>query len=191
MGKKLDDIKVKHSNINEFWFYFIIFIIAIFLGNLLIQYTIYLFSPSISTIIQGLLWYNIGIIAFASLVFYWMLPLVRVRFLVSKECFRFDLQRKLFLKVSWRDLERLEVIKVKFNRYKINYTTLNQTKTLRLYLLQFSRKKTRIILKLLKTFAENVNVKFKEGKKEAVDKVSRWKDLKEINKLIRSVKKLS
>ncbi len=58
-------------------------------------------------------------------------------------------------------------------------------------MLQFSRKKTRIILKLLKEFAETVNVKFKEGKKEAVDKVNRWKDLKEINKLIHSVKKLS
>ncbi len=107
MGKKLDDIKVKHSNINEFWFYFITFIIIIFIGNLLILDSIY-----------RLLWWNIGIIAFAFLVFYLMLPLVRVKFLVSKECFRFELQRKPFLKVSWGDLERLEVIKVKFNRIK-------------------------------------------------------------------------
>jgi len=146
---------------------------------------------SISTYIKVLLGFNIGVLVFASIVFYWFLPLVRVRFCVSKEHFKFDLQNNLFLKVFWRDIELLEVIKVKWRCYKINYIKLNQTKTLRLFLLQFSRKKTILILKLLKEFAENTNVNFKEGKIEAYNNKDTWKDWVEIRKIIQSVKKLS
>ena len=190
MGEKLENIEVKHSNINEFWLYFITFILLIFFCNFLfsIKHTD---MHSISTYIKVLLGFNIGVLVFASIVFYWFLPLVRVRFCVSKEHFKFDLQNNLFLKVLWRDIELLEVIKVKWRCYKINYIKLNQTKTLRLFLLQFSRKKTILILKLLKEFAENTNVNFKEVKIEEYNSKDTWNDWIEIRKIIQSVKKLS
>jgi len=191
MSQGLDTIEVKHTNINKFWFYVITFIFLDILGNFLSAYIIAILS--ISSVIEYYLAFNIGVLVFETLIFYPLLPIVRVGFFVSNEYFKFDLQNKLFLKVFWRDITLLEIINIKwrYNGYKINYSKLNQTKTLRLFLLQFSKKKTTLILKLLKEFAEKANVNFKEGKKERDNSKDVWNDWIEVRKIIQSVKKLS
>jgi len=191
MSQGLDTIEVKHTNINKFWFYVITFIFLDILGNFLSAYIIAILS--ISSVIEYYLAFNIGVLVFETLIFYPLLPIVRVGFFVSNEYFKFDLQNKLFLKVFWRNITLLEIINIKwrYNGYKINYIKLNQTKTLRLFLLQFSKKKTTLILKLLKEFAEKANVNFKEGKKERDNSKDVWNDWIEVRKIIQSVKKLS
>jgi len=183
MNEEIKNIEFKYSSVNDVRFCLITTFVGVAFLNVG-TLPVYIPGPPAEGIVSLLIWSNLVFIVSSIFYFYLTLPIKRIRFFASREIIQFDLQAKPYLKIYWKDIETIEIVKVESYGKKINFLLSNSVKTVRLFLLYLTKKNKKIIVKTLKQFARELNVKYIERNEEKDDLEERDKQNLEIKRLI-------
>ena len=156
----------------------------IFMPHVLLEYK----NILVILVIMGFL-YVLGIPIFRKFIKN-RYPIHFVKFIITKECIEIKIRNYSYIKFLWADIIKIEVINETFypylkprNCYKLFIKKMDESKEVRLFLFDFRKKNTILILESIKKFSKLLKKEFiriKEVEKRDFRDKQQLNDLRDI-----------
>jgi len=191
-------IEVKDTSMSDFKFYLMGFIVLILFLHVIFPFLYLFVFPDVKPDLLSDLLFVLGFVGFVDILLIPAitiliknkLPILRVKFHISKESFSVLIQDSLYFHIPWSEIKKIKVIKVRFIGFKINFINSAYTHTLRLFLLIFKKKKRVLLLDYLNKFATELNIPLENSVEKDDDTKELEDDYYKIKKFKKETKKV-